>query len=160
MANSTGPKNSTQSDVRGLITDYFAQARMMQLATSKDNHPWVCNVWFAADDDLNIYWFSSTARRHSGEVRENNRVAGAVVLPLTPDDVPRGVQFEGVAEELDSDADMATAMQCYAGRIFTEEKVRDLIKNRQHKFYRIKPQLFVLFDAEHFPDQPRQEWRP
>lgn len=117
-------------------------------------------MWFAADDDLNIYWFSSAARRHSGEVRENNRVAGAVVLPLTPDDVPRGVQFEGVAEELSKDDDVTAALRVYAGRIFTEEKIRDFMANRQHKFYRIKPELFVLFDAEHFPDQPRQEWRP
>jgi hypothetical protein len=29
---------------------------------------------------------------------------------------------------------------------------------RPHKFYRIKPELFVLFDVEHFPDNPRQEY--
>jgi len=50
----------------------------MQLATALDNQPWVCSVWFAADKDLNIYWFSSTTRRHSGEVLKNKKVAAAI----------------------------------------------------------------------------------
>jgi hypothetical protein len=46
--------------------------------------------------------------------------------------------------------------------IFPEEKILELMANpeRPHKFYRIKPELFVLFDAVNFPDSPRQEYRP
>lgn len=63
----------------------------MQLATSLDNQPWVCNVWFAADTKLNIYWFSSITRRHSDEVTKNQKVAGAIVLPQSPEDPSRGL---------------------------------------------------------------------
>ncbi len=71
----------------------------MQLATSVDNQPWVCSVWFATDAGLNIYFFSATARRHSKEVVKNNKVAGAIVLPQTPNDPPRGLQFQGSRRE-------------------------------------------------------------
>lgn len=43
-----------------LIKDYLTEAKLMQLVTSVDGQPWVCSVWFATDDELNIYWFSST----------------------------------------------------------------------------------------------------
>lgn len=149
-------------EVSELVKDYLQEAKMMQLATSVDNQTWVCNVWFAADDDLNMYWFSSTNRRHSGEIRKNPKVAAAVVLPQTPQDIPRGLQLEGTAEELSGAEDIAKARSVYESRIFDAETINNLMKNpeKPHKFYRIKPSLFVLFDAVNFPDNSRVEWKP
>jgi len=149
-------------DLKQLIQKYLEDARLMQLATVDDGKPWVSNVWFAADEDMNIYWFSSTNRRHSEEVAKDHHVAGAICLPHTPEDKPRGLQFEGTAEVLTDEANVQKAMSHYADRIFPEEKVRELMAHaeRPHKFYRIKPSLFVLFDVANFPDNPRQEWKP
>lgn len=134
----------------------------MHLASVSKNRPWVCNVWFASDEALNIYWLSSINRRHSAEIAQNNRVAGALCLPQTPQDKPRGLQFEGMAEVLEAQADVQEALNCYVDRIFSLTKIRELMEHpeRPHKFYRIRPELFVLFDAVNFPDNPRQEWRP
>ena len=87
-------------DLKKLIEDYLKEAKLMQLATSANNQPWACSVWFGSDEDLNIYWFSSTTRRHSKEVMENPKVGAAVVLPHTPEDAPRGLQLEGTARLL------------------------------------------------------------
>jgi uncharacterized protein YhbP (UPF0306 family) len=148
-------------DLRQLIKDYLETAKMMHLATVADGKPWVCNVWFAADEDMNIYWFSSVTRRHSEEVANDAHVAGAMCLPQTPEDAPRGLQFEGVAEVLNDKADIKKAKSLYVDRIFPEEKVSEFMTHpeRPHKFYRIKPSLFVLFDVVNFPDNPRQEYR-
>ncbi|MDQ5954057.1 MAG: hypothetical protein QG647_795, partial [Patescibacteria group bacterium] len=89
-------KNS--SLVRKLIKDYLKEAKMMQLATVSNGKPWVCNVWFAADKNLNVYWFSATNRRHSIEVAKDSHVAAAICLPQTSSDKPRGIQLEGTAE--------------------------------------------------------------
>ncbi len=95
-----------------LITDYLEKAKMMHLATvGGDGRPWTCNVWFAADKDLNIYWFSSVTRRHSEEVMKNPHVAAAICLPQTPADKPRGLQLEGTAELLTKPADIAPKLQ-------------------------------------------------
>lgn len=147
-------------DLKKLIKDYLNEAKLMQLATSIDSQPWVCSVWFASDDDLNIYWFSSTTRRHSKEVLGNKKVAAAIVLPQTPDDTPRGLQLQGVAEILTEQEDIDKAKSVYKGRIFSGEKINELISSATslHRFYRIKPTHFVLFDAVNFSDNPRQEY--
>ena len=150
-------------ELKNLIQQYLEQTKMMQLATSANDQPWICNVWFAADADLNIYWFSGKSRRHCAEVIENPRVAGAVVFPQTPEDVPRGVQFQGTTTRLTNEADIQAAISLYAGRIFPEAKIQQLMQPtapNPHDFYRITPELFVLFDAVNFPTSSRQEYRP
>lgn len=131
----------------------------MQVATSVDNQPWVCNVWFASDEDLNIYWFSSTTRRHSKEVLKNPKVAGAIVLPQTPNDPPRGLQFQGIAKLLTKQADIEKATTLFEGWIFSKKQIKELMahKNKPHRYYKIKPTQIVLFDAVNFPDNSRQE---
>ena len=145
--------------VKKFITAYLQDAKLMQLATSKDNQPWVCSVWFAADDDLNIYWFSSISRRHSKEVINNIQVAAAIVLPLTPDDPPRGLQLQGFAQILTDQNDIDKATSLFTGRIFSREKIMEFMKDQEkpHRFYKIMPKQFVLFDVVNFPDNPRQE---
>jgi uncharacterized protein YhbP (UPF0306 family) len=42
-------------DLKKIIKDYLQTPRVMQLATCVDNQPWVCNVHYYVDDDLNFY---------------------------------------------------------------------------------------------------------
>jgi uncharacterized protein YhbP (UPF0306 family) len=151
-----------QTKLKELIKQYLADARLMQLATVAGGKPWVCNVWFAADQAMNIYWFSSTKRRHSQEVILDPHVAAAICLPQTPSDSPRGLQLEGEAELLTNPVDVATAMKCYVGRVFNLKQTKQFMANLDspHRFYRIKPSSFILFDAVNFPDSPRREYRP
>lgn len=154
---------SEAPDTQSLIKDYLSAAKMMQLATVSDGKPWTCNVWFAADKNLNIYWFSARTRRHSKEVEACPNVSAAICLPQSPSDtVARGLQLEGTAERLTNAVDIATAMKSYVGKIFSLTQVKRLaeLADRPHSFYRIKPSLFVLFDTGSFPDDSRQEYRP
>ncbi len=146
-------------DLRSLIADYLKKAKLMQLATSIEDQPWVCNVWFASDEDLNIYWFSSLTRRHSKELLKNNKVAGAIAFPQTPENKPQGLQFQGSAQLLNTAIDIDKAISVYQNRIFSNEKIMKLMESKEtpHCFYRLKPSLFVLFDPVNFPDNSRQE---
>lgn len=148
-------------NLRKLIKEYLKEAKLMQLATSVDNQPWVCSVWFASDEDLNIYWISAETRRHSKEVMENQKVAGAIVLPQSPEDSPRGLQLQGIAEILTDQNDIEKAVSIFIGRIFSKEKIKEFInhKEKPHKFYRMESTKFVLFDVVNFPDNPRQEYK-
>ena len=147
-------------DLRKLIKDYLKEAKLMQLSTAIDNQPWTCSVWFAADEDLNIFWFSSTKRRHSKEVMKNPKVSAAIVLPHTPEDDARGLQLEGNAKLLTEEKDIQKARSVYEGRIFPKKIIDQFMKSkdRPHKFYKIKPTQFVLFDVVNFPDESRQEY--
>lgn len=146
--------------LRTLIGQYLQEQKLMQLATVSQGNPWVCSVWQASDDDLNIYFFSSVTRRHSQEIENDNRAAGALALPHTPKDPPRGLQFEGTVVKLTGEADIAKARSVYQGRIFDAATIDQFMANKErpHRFYKIVPKKFVLFDVVNFPDDSRKEY--
>ena len=146
-------------DLKKLIIDYLEHARLMQVATSKDNQPWVCSVYFAYDDELNLYWLSKLDRRHSLEIEQNEKVAGTIVLPHTPGDKVRGLQFAGIAKKLVGE-ELKQGLNVYAKRMGTKEEKQQSILDGTlgHTIYKIKPSVFVLFDEQNFLDNPRQEF--
>jgi nitroimidazol reductase NimA-like FMN-containing flavoprotein (pyridoxamine 5'-phosphate oxidase superfamily) len=50
-------------DVGKAIREYLPNIVHMSLGTCVDNQPWVCEVHFVYDDDLNLYWRSQPSRR-------------------------------------------------------------------------------------------------
>lgn len=152
--------SSKKTTLRKLIEEYLKEARLMQVATTKSNQPWACSLYFAYDGALNLYWISSTDRRHSEEIRNNKKVSGAIVLPHTPGDKVRGIQFQGTAEEL-LDKKRATAgMKDYAKRYgMGPKQIKAIVQNKDgHVCYKVTPSLYVLFDEVNFPKDPRQEY--
>ena len=147
-------------DLRKLIVEYLERARLMQVATTKGSQPWACSVYFAYDANFNIYWVSKPSRRHSEEIRANSKIAGTIVLPHTPGDDVRGIQYQGIAEELTGE-DARPGLELYAKRYKTgSEWVEKVIKGENGHFcYHINPSLIVLFDEVNFPDNPRQEYK-
>ncbi len=134
----------------------------MQLATSVNNQPWNCNVYYLVDDEINLYWASLPTRRHSREIAKNPKVAAAIVVNNQIGQPVIGVQVEGRVEIV-NDADQIKPIALkYAERFKrTKEWVNDFTSSKtEHKLYRLRPSLFVLFDETNFKDQPRQEWRP
>lgn len=154
-------EDSEQHKLKKLIADYLAEAKMMHLSTIRDGKPWICNVWFAADKNMNIYWFSSRSRRHSEDVERNPHVAAGIWIPSEPSEESRGLQLEGVAERLTNPIDIAKAISVYAGKIFTRQAIKQYMSDRKspHHFYRIKPSSIVLFDTLNYPDNSRRELR-
>lgn len=146
--------------VRKLIKEYLEKARLLQVATTKNSQPWTCTVYFAFDEKLNLYWISSPDRRHSREIRNNKKVSGTVVLPHTPGDDVRGIQFQGVAQELKTKKEAETGLNCYAERYgMKKDRVRSILNHQDgHLCYKITPKLYVLFDEVNFPANPRQEY--
>ena len=147
--------------LRDLIKRYLKEARMMQIATSKNDQPWACTVYYAFDDTLSIYWISKPSTRHSIEINNNEKVAGVIVLPHKPNDKIRGIHFQGVARELVSKKEIAAALIHYVKRYgLKPARVKEIIAKKEgHLCYKIKPSLFVLFDQQNFPDNPRQEYK-
>lgn len=148
-------------ELRKLIEDYLKETKMLQVATSKDNQPWACTIYFAYDEKLNLYWISKPSRRHSEEIRNNDKVAGVIVLPHTPGEDVRGIQFQGFAKELTDKSEAKQGMKYYAKRYgMKPERVNAILDGIDgHVCYKINPSLYVLFDETNFPDDPRQEYK-
>jgi uncharacterized protein YhbP (UPF0306 family) len=148
------------ASIKKLIQDYLKKARAMQISTSVNNKPWCATVYYVYDKNWNLYWISKPSTRHSKEIGKNAKVAGAIVYDQVPSRTVRGLQFEGVAELL-SGVEEEVASKVYIKQMSREKTLLDDIRSGKnpHKFYRIKPSKFVLFDRENFPiNDERKEY--
>lgn len=133
-------------DVEKIIREYLPDVIHMSLGTSKDGRPWVCEVHFAYDDDLNLYFRSLTSRRHSQEIAENPRVAGNIVRQHHLGQYPLGVYFEGDARMLDPGEEQDVAYQCLRGRLnSTDQILTESSRPDGHQFYKITVENWYVF---------------
>ena len=139
------------------IDEFLALGTVMQLATSRDNAPWISTVYFVADDQRNIYWLSLPGRRHSEEVVANPRVAIAIAIKQ---DLPViGIQAEGLVTIVEDASIVEKILASYvkkydgAGKEFHQRFVEG--KNK-HQLYKLTPSSMVLFDEVHFKTGPAQ----
>jgi uncharacterized protein YhbP (UPF0306 family) len=133
-------------DVEKTIREYIAPLAHMSLATAKNNIPWVCEVHFACDEGLNIYFRSLPSRRHSLEIAGNSHVAGNIVRQHQPGEVPVGVYFEGLAKVLTTGPEQDKAfMALHAKFNLGQEILEEARRADGHKFYKITVNNWYLF---------------
>jgi len=148
-------KINLATNLEQVIREYLPDIFHMSLGTCANNNPWVSEVHFAYDDDLNLYFRSLTSRRHSQEIAANPSVAGNIVTQHMPWDKVRGIYFEGTAELLTEHGDRITAFRCLHKRL---EPSKDIWEDSEHpeghQFYKITVEKFSVFDGrESTPSQ-------
>ena len=97
-----GPARADRAWVRALIK----RNHVVVLATTEGDKPWVAPLEYTADEDLNLYFFSTTEARHVRHLEANSAVAAAVfdrvqprVTATTTTDL-NGVQMECTASRV------------------------------------------------------------
>jgi uncharacterized protein YhbP (UPF0306 family) len=147
----------TDQEVEQIIREYLKDVFHMSLGTSIDNKPWVCEVHFVYDSDLNVYFRSKKSRRHSQEIAANSNVAGNIVEQHSPDEKPRGVYFEGAAAVVENFNENHAAYKAFQDRMnFGPEIIEDSKNNDGHKIYKITVSDYYLFDARE--SRPSQKY--
>lgn len=137
------------TNIEQTIREYLPSVIHMSLATCANNKPWVCEVHFVFDEQLNLYFRSTSSRRHSQEIAVNNAVAGNIVRQHQQGEKPRGVYFEGTAELLQDVREDSPAYQLYCERFGNgPEILKDTMTEEGPKFYKITVQKFYVFDAQ------------
>ena len=125
-------------NVEKIVREYIDKTVHMSLATVKDNRPWVCEVHFVYDDELNVYFRSLASRRHSQEIALNPSVAGNIVKQHAVGEYPHGIYFEGKAEMLTDEAEIRAVFPLFQARLGADESIiNDAMLPEGHKFYRI-----------------------
>lgn len=75
----------------------------MSLGTFDENGPWVADVIYVFDDDLNLYWLSDTSTRHSKALLKNPKVATTITLSNKQGEDNIGLQLEGIAQKVEGE---------------------------------------------------------
>lgn len=145
-------------DLKQLLSQYLSEKHMMQLATSVDNQPWCCTVYYFHDQDYNLYWASLPERKHSQDIKQNSKVAVAIPVKYVKGEPVVGIQMTGMAEELALAEDTRALAQQYAEKFNRDEQwVEDFVSGKtEHRLYKLTPQEIYLFDEVNFPGGQRQ----
>lgn len=143
------------------IKHYLKDIKLMQLATCREGQPWLCNVWYVMDGDVNIYFTSRITRRHSREIADNSKVACTFHRWFDGGLGQKGqaLVVAGTARLLPGDS-VDDAYALYAWENPAIERMQDLSDFRQdkgpHFLYQITPHEIIWWDEVNNPDNPRQ----
>jgi uncharacterized protein YhbP (UPF0306 family) len=145
-------------NIKQQISDYLKTARVMQLATSVNDKPWICTVHFYSHG-LTIYWSSMPDRRHSREIEQNKNAAVAIKIHEdTPDEkYVIGISLEGKVEKVTAE-EMSKIGPLYIKKLDKEPTfIEDILSGKKDfVFYKLLPTNAVLFDTI-TSGNPRQE---
>lgn len=150
------------NDTEQFIRDYIPDVAHMSLATCADNKPWVCEVHFVYDNDLNLYFMSSRDRRHSLEIAKNPQVSGNIVKQHAQGEKPSGVYFEGAAEKVEDTSPDSEVYKLYVEKIGEHPLLKFMPEPNGPRFYKITVSDFYVFDATGKlgpPNKYRVSWR-
>ena len=99
------------------VKAFLAAHNTMTLATTGlDSGPQAAAVFYAADDQLNLYFLSSPSSRHSQNLMRDARVAATVHSDGQAWQKIRGVQIEGSVQLVEDARILGEAVWTYAGR--------------------------------------------
>ena len=66
-------------DIKALAKEILEDGYLATLATNDADGPWAATVIYVCDDDLAIYWLSTSQRKMSGRFRWKGRLSGSTM---------------------------------------------------------------------------------
>ena len=101
-------------DPRAIASEILAANRYMTLATADaSGRPWATPVWFATENDEELYWVSSPETRHSRNLAARRELAIVVFDPTVDPGAAAAVYLSAVGEELSGD-ELGRGIDAYA----------------------------------------------
>lgn len=168
-----------EKQLREVVLKYLQEHNTMILASSADNIPWSCAIFYASDS-FSLYFLSSTSTRHTQNISRNNRVSATVTEDYKDWTKIKGIQLEGNAKLLTEDEDKMKAIKVYLSKYpfvhpflakimapfpgvfsFLQKLVRSLpampeLSASPAEFYRIDPEHVWFVDNERGLGQRKQ----
>lgn len=148
--NSVGASSVKASDINACLT--------MQIATTDENQPWICSVYFVIQGGK-FYWLSFPERRHSKELASNTNAAVAIVLQAAQPVV--GVQAEGTVAVVTDVTEAQEVLDRYGTKYNQGRTFMQHLKSgtNKHQLYCFTPGRIVIFDERDTRqrDEPQAE---
>lgn len=136
------------------VLDFLKQHKLMQVATYGD-FPWIANVYYAFDDDLNLYFLSNEKTLHCRHIAQNEKVAVSVVdSDQGLHDPQIGLQMWGVAKKVSDIEKLRYVLAMWKqtlnekdDNLSAENVVSNVVKS---KVFRISPKRIKIFSKQLF----------
>jgi len=121
-------------------------AEFCNLATvCDDGSPWNTPVFFVADEDNNLYWWSSLKAIHSQNILRDGRVFITILDPKATQKDGRAVYVQGIGEILKNQKDITEAMLLYNKRSVFVELTKDITAGEAPtRLFRARPENIWL----------------
>jgi nitroimidazol reductase NimA-like FMN-containing flavoprotein (pyridoxamine 5'-phosphate oxidase superfamily) len=133
-------------DVEKIVREYIDKSIHISLGTCRDNKPWVCELHFVYDDQLNLYFRSLKTSRHSQDIAQNPKVAGNIVRQHKVDDYPHAIYFEGTAEIVDDEQECLELLPLFKTRLNALNSILEEAKREDgHQFYKVTVENWFAF---------------
>ncbi len=146
------------------LHDFLAKRRLLSIATVDENSiPWISNVYYSSDDDLNLFFISPEDNNHSRHIAENKNISFSIAWYNEEDLGDRkSVQGKGVCEKVTNIKEMANVLKIHLKKypdwkdiINLDNIVKKVIES---KVYRIKPSYIKFWNDELYGDEGTEEF--
>lgn len=137
-----------------LILDFLKQHKLMTIATY-GTHPWIAQVYYSFDQELNLYFLSSPRTLHSKQIVKNKKVSAAIAdSRQKPSDLKKGLQIYGIAKQIRSRAKIKHALRLWKDALSVknpEQTFENMIKKpTEGTMYQLTPKKIKFFNQELF----------
>lgn len=103
--------------------------RYMDVATCKDDFPWVSAAYYAVDSELNFYFVSLKTSRHGEYIQENSKVALSIYDSTNSPAEADGIQIEGKAKIVEDENLESSVRTLFSKRFEDKEKQQEYFDN-------------------------------
>ncbi|MBI4257190.1 hypothetical protein HY626_04005 [Candidatus Uhrbacteria bacterium] len=136
-------------ELRQITKTVLERGFLMSLGIVDEQDPWVADVIYIFDEDLNLYWMSTTERRHSRAIDGGyDRVAAAIAVTQGSDQPDEGLQISGVAKRVDDPSvELLKQWMKKKGKDYTPDMGAVL---EEHVWYQLIPDHIELIYQEKF----------
>ena len=112
--------------------------------------PWIATVYYAYDNNLNLYFLSDPTTLHCQQIAQNQQVAVAIAeSPQDANNLKRGLQISGVAVRLSQREKVVQALKLWKQYLHVRDP-KLTYKAVKNSMYQITPKRIKLFDQALF----------
>lgn len=147
------------------LIDFINGQKLLAIATvSSANLPWIANVYFSADKDLNFYFVSADDTRHSKNILDNHEVAfSSAWFDESNLGNRKSIQRSGTCKKITSVVDISKALRIHLGKYPSWSQVINLdnILNKviESRVYKITPNYIKFWNDELYGAENTKEFR-
>ena len=147
----------TNTEIKENILSFLQSHGIATLATVSGKQPWVCTVYYAVDNQMNLIILTDPASRHGLEMAKNPQVAFSIYDSQQPNSasVKIGIQGTGTISLIKGLTANTKALVAWHKANPGKEKditIKDIIKTvTDCRMYQIAPKYFKHFDKSLYP---------